>query len=119
MKIRITVAAALLVSFVGVMSAQPSRKTMRSTGRVMAVTTDSITIRPGNTTLTFAVDSSTKVVGKGVGTKTQALKAANKAPQITDLVDDNDSVIVEYQERDGGKLHANRIDVRAKGIKKP
>lgn len=119
MKIRIVVAFALLFCFAGAMSAQPSKKTMRSTGRVIAVAPDSITIKPGNTNLTFAVDTSTKVVGKGVGTKTQALKAANKSPQITDLVDEYDSVVVEYHDLGGGKLHASRINISVKGIEKP
>ena len=119
MNVRIAVAVALFFCFAGLASAQQSKKTMRSTGRVIALAADSITIKPGNTNLTFAVDTATKVVGKGVGTKTQVLKAANRSPQITDLVDEYDNVTVEYQDLGGGKLHANRIDVRVKGIKKP
>ena len=118
MKIRVVVVFACLFCFAAAMSAQSSKKTMRSTGRVIAVAPDSIKIRPGNTDLTFVVDTSTKVVGKGVGTKIQALKAANKSPQITDLIDEYDNVTVEYLDLGGGKLHANRIDVRGRRIKK-
>ena len=118
MKIRTLVVVTLLSFLASAMSAQESKKTMRATGRVVAITPDSITIKPGNTNLTFAVDTSTKVVGKGVGTKTQALKTANKPAQITDLVDENDSVIVAYHDVGEGKLQASRVDIRAKGIKK-
>lgn len=119
MKIRISVAIAIFFCLAGVLSAQQSKKTMRSTGRVISVAPESITIKPGNTNLTFAVDTSTKVVGKGVGTKTEALKAANKSPQVTDLVGEYDSVTIEYEEMGAGKLLAKRIDIRVKGTKKP
>ena len=119
MKVRFGIAIAIFFCLAGMLSAQESKKTMRSTGRVISVAPDSITIKPGNTNMTFAVDTSTKVVGKGVGTKTEALKAANKSPQITDLVDEYDSVVVEYEDMGGGKLHAKRIDIRVKGTKKP
>ena len=118
MKIRIAVVVALLFCLASAMPAQEPKKTMRATGRVVAIAPDSITIKPGNTNLTFAVDASTKVVGKGVGTKTQALKTANKSPQIADLLEENDSVTVAYHDLGDGKLHALRIDIRAKGIKK-
>ena len=115
---RIAVVAAVILCFAGSVAAEQSKKTMRSTGRVVTVAPDSITIKPGNDNLTFAVDSSTKVVGQGVGTKTQTMKAANKSPQITDLVEQYDNVTVEYEDTGGGKLLAKRIDVRVKGIKK-
>lgn len=119
MKIRLGLVLVLLFYTAGTATAQPSKKTLRSTGRVVTVTQDSLTIKPGNTNLTFAVDSTTKVVGKGIGTKTEALKAANKSPQITDLVEQHDNVTVEYQDMGDGKLRANRIDIRVKGTKKP
>ena len=118
MKIRIGVAIAMCFCLTGVQSAQQSGKTMRSTGRVATVAADSITTKLGSASLTFTVDGSTKVVGKGVGTKIAALKAANKPTQITDLVDEYDSVTVEYDDMGSGKLHARRIDIRMKGIKK-
>lgn len=118
MKIRTALALALLACLAGESLAQQSKKTMRATGRVTAVAADAITIKPGNDTLTLSVDSSTKVTGKGVGTKTRSLKAGNKAPQITDLVDVNDSAVVEYHDLGGGKLHAAQISIRAKAFKK-
>lgn len=119
MKIRVALALALFFCFTSTTLAQQARKTMRATERVMAVAADSITVKPGATTLTFAVDTSTKVTGKGVGTKARAVKAENKSPHITDLVDVNDSVIVEYHDLGNGKLHASEIRIRVKAFKKP
>lgn len=119
MDIRVAILCVLPFCIVSTAMAQSSKKTMHSTGRVMSVAPDSLTIKPGNTSMTFVVDATTKVVGKGVGTKTQALKAANKTPQITDFVEEYDSVTVEYQDMGGGTLHANRVDIRVKGTKKP
>jgi hypothetical protein len=64
-------------------------------------------------TMTFVIDSATKVIGKGVGTKTRALKAANKPVAITELVDELDSVAVKYQDV-SGRLHAREVDIKVK-----
>lgn len=110
----------LLVVSCGVVTtvAQQPGKTMRATGRVVAVDAESITVKPGNDTLTLAVDASTRVTGKGVGTKLRSLKAEKKVAQITDLVEENDSVIVEYRDLGNGTLRATRVDVRVKAFKK-
>ena len=44
--------------------AQEPGKTMRATGRVVALDAESITVKPGSDTLTLAVDASTRVDGK-------------------------------------------------------
>lgn len=118
MKIRIAVVTAVIVCVAAAAAAQQSKKTMRSNGRVISVAADSITIKPGMNDLTFAIDASTAVMGKGVGTKIRAMKAANQSAQVTDLVDEYDSVTVEYEDAGGGTLRAKRIDVRVKGFKK-
>lgn len=120
MKARLSLALALIVLSCSatITVAQESGKAMRVTGRVIAVTNDSITVRPGNDTITLAVDGSTRVTGKGVGTKTRSLKAEKKSVQITDLVEPNDSVVVEYRELGNGGLRATRVDVRVKAFKK-
>ncbi len=88
-------------------------KTLRATGRVIAITADSMTIRPGMKDLVFVIDKDTKVIGKGVGTKTRALTAANKPVTITELVEEVDSVAVKYQDL-SGNLHAREVDVKVK-----
>ena len=89
-------------------------KSLHATGRVTAIAADSITVKPGNSTLTFEVNSSTTVIGKGVGTKTRAMKAQGKSTAITDLVEQYDVVAVEYHDVGNGKLQATRIDIRSK-----
>lgn len=118
MRTRVSFTLALLFCVAGTLLAQQSGKTMRAVGRVTAVAQDSITVRPGATTLTFAVDASTKVIGKGVGTKTRAMKAQGKSPTITDLVDEYDSVTVAYRDLGEGKLHAAEVKINVKSFKK-
>lgn len=118
MKIRVAFALALLLCLGLATFAQQPPKTRRAAGRVMAVTPDSITVKPGAMTLALTVDSSTKVTGKGVGTKLRAMKAENRTPQITDLVDVNDSVVIEYHDLGEGKLHAVQIKIRVKAFNK-
>lgn len=89
-------------------------KSLHAMGRVTAIAADSITIKPGESTLTFEVNSSTTVIGKGVGTKTREMKGAGKSTAITDLVEQYDVVAVEYHDAGNGKLQAKRIDIRAK-----
>ena len=88
-------------------------KTLKSNGRVIAISSDSMTIRPGMETMVFVVDKATKVIGKGVGTKTRALTAASKPVVITELVEEFDSVVVKYQDLDG-KLHAREVEIKVK-----
>ena len=118
MKFYFAAAMLFVVCSAPALVAQQTSKTMRATGRVISVSADSITLRPGSETLTVSVDSSTRVTGKGVGTKVRAMKADNKAPQVSDLVAPNDSVVVEYRDSGSGALLATRIDVRVKAFSK-
>lgn len=117
---RLYSAAVILLVFCSAhaLIAQPTSKTIRATGRVVSVSADSITLRPGAQTLTLRVDSATRVTGKGVGTKIRSMKTDNKAPQVSDLVGPNDSVVVEYRDSGSGALLATRIDVRVKAFNK-
>lgn len=91
-------------------------KTLKANGRVIAISADSVTIRPGNTTMVFAVDKATVVKGKGVGTKTRALAAAGKPVAITELVEEFDSVTVKYQDV-AGKLLAREVEINMKRLR--
>ena len=118
MTFRLSLALGVVICLAGVAFAQEPAKTLRSVGRVIAVTQDSLTIQPGNSNLVLSVDASTKVVGKGVGTKIQALKREGRAPTITDLVDKFDSVNVKYVDAGGGKLRATEVNIKVKTILK-
>lgn len=98
--------------------AQERGKTLRATGRVTAVAQEAVTIQAGNTTMSFAVDTSTRVVGKGVGSTTRSLKAAGRPPAITDLVEPADSVTVTYIGTGDGRLHATQIKIEKKRFRK-
>lgn len=107
-----------MISLPGGLLAQDSAKTMRSNGRVIEISQDSLTIQPGNANLVFVVDNNTKVVGKGVGRKVQAIKREGRSPTITDLVDRLDSVVVKYVDIGGGKLRVTEVDIKAKAFAK-
>jgi hypothetical protein len=102
----------------GVTEAKPAAKTSNGTVKSLAgnVLTISGTSGGGATfSQTFAVDSTTKVIGKGVGT---AVAAKGGKDAITDLVKAGDKVSVSYQEA-GSTLHADeiRVTVKAGGTK--
>ena len=112
MKIRLAIALALLFCFVGTTVAQPSKKPMRAAGRVDTVTQDSITILAGGDKMMLGVDNATKVIGRGLGTKTRTMKAEGRSPTITELIKPSDSVVVTYVDAGEGKVRATEINVR-------
>ena len=93
-------------------------KVLNASGRVTAVSKDSITIQTSKQTLVIFVDSATKVVGKGVGSATSALKAQGRSPSVGDLVGEFDSVKVRYAETEAGRPRASEIRIVVKGFKK-
>lgn len=114
MRLRTAFVLIALMGIVANVGAQSGgAKTLKATGRVIAISADSMTIRPGMKDMVFVIDKDTKVIGKGVGTKTRALTAANKPVTITELVEEFDSVTVRYQDL-SGKLHAREVDINAK-----
>ena len=113
MKVHLAIALAMVVFAAGTTLAEQSKKSLRAAGRVDAVTQDSITIViGGRDKMTFVVDDATKVIGRGLGTKTQAIKAEGRSATIPDLVKPSDNVVVAYVEEGGGKLRATEINVR-------
>lgn len=112
MKMHLAVGLVFLFCFASVTGAQPSKKSLRAAGRVDAVTQDSITIVAGGEKMTLAVDSATKVIGRGLGTKTQKAKAEGRSPTITELVNPSDNVVATYVDAGEGKLRATEINVR-------
>jgi hypothetical protein len=90
----------------------------RANGKVTAVSATSLSISGsgggGSTfTQTFAIDSTTRVVGKGAGTA--SARGGGKVP-ITDLVSVGDSVTVSFR-KSADTLHATSVSVTMKGTK--
>jgi len=106
----------LLTGTLGVALSAQKPKAMMVQGKVTAVTNESLTISHGTDTMTFAVDSATKLVGKGIGTMANEKKAKNEALTIADGVATDDVVKVTYHEMDG-KMHAAQITVVQKNLK--
>lgn len=114
MRLRTALVIVALLGFVPGVSAQSGgAKTLKANGRVIAISADSMTVRPGMKDMVFVIDKDTKVTGKGVGTKTRALTAASKPVTITELVEEFDSVTVRYHDM-SGKLHARQVDINVK-----
>jgi hypothetical protein len=93
----------------GTAGAQPKTKTMSANGTVKSVSGDSLVVTANGKDMTFAIDGSTKFVGKGLGTKAAAGKLT-----ATDAVATNDRVRVAYHDM-GGTMHAATVTVTGKG----
>jgi len=76
-------------------------------GTAKDVSASSLTITSQGKDMTFTVDASTRVVGKGLGTATQT--TGGKAP-ITGLIKTGDEVTVTYHDMNG-TLHAANVHV--------
>jgi hypothetical protein len=87
-------------------SVQAADKTVA--GTVAAVSADSITVKGKDAEVKLSVDSKTKVVGTGMGTKNTKMKEEKKAPQIVDFVKTGDQVSVSY---DDTSKHATEVRV--------
>ena len=75
-------------------------------GTVAAVSSDSITIKAKDAEMKLVVDSKTRVVGTGVGTKEAKMKEEKKTPQIIDFLKAGDEVSAKY---DDASKHANEV----------
>jgi hypothetical protein len=97
---------------VGILAADAKSASERgrvvTNGTVVSVDGTSLTITAGAKEIKFALDSSTRFVGSGLGTKTEA--AGGKLKPM-DLVGKGDVVSVLYQDRAGSML-ATEVRVR-------
>ncbi len=102
---------ALCAAQVGVQAqSKAAGKAMSTTGTVKSVSGSSIVVAAKDgKDMTFAVDSSTKFVGKGLGTK-----SAKGPMTATDAVHEGDQVSVSYHDM-GGTMHAAQVRITAKG----
>jgi len=115
MKIRILFAipllAVALVAQPAAVSAQAKPKNqLLPNGTVKSVSATSLVVTTLGKEVTFTVDPKTKVVGKGVGTKSAA---KGGKPTIVDLLKEGDRVTITYQDM-GGTMHASTIEVAAR-----
>jgi type 1 fimbria pilin len=109
--------ALLLTGWAGGAFAAEKAKTMVAQGKVTAATNQSLTIEQGSQTLTFTVDGSTKLYGKGLSTMMREKKAKNESFAFTDGVTVDDLVKVVYHDVDG-KMHAAQVTVVQKSLAK-
>ena len=99
------------------MTATAAEKTKSSTvqGKVTSASGDSLTIAKGSESMTFTVDQTTKVLGKGLTTKSNEKAAQGQKMTLSDTVATGDMVSVTYHEMDG-KMHAGTVRVVQKAM---
>lgn len=85
-------------------------KTLTAVGTVSAVANDSLTVKAKAGEMTFAVDNDTRVIGRGMGTKSAELKGEKKPSVITEYVKVGDTVTVRYHDT-GTTKHAASVRV--------
>jgi hypothetical protein len=95
--------------------APPAPATKSARGTVKSVSASSLTVSDSSgKDWTFTVDSTTRVTGKGLGTKTAP--KGGKSP-ITELLASGDEVTVTYHDM-GGTMHAANVSVTKPALKK-
>ena len=87
-----------------------AKKDLLPNATVKSVSASSVVVTSVGKEITFSVDASTLVVGKGIGTKS---KAKQGKPSVVDLLKEGDRVTVTYADT-GGTLRASKIEVAAK-----
>jgi hypothetical protein len=104
--------AVLLVAAPAFAQTKAAGKTMTATGKVTAVTADSISVKGKDADWTFGVDNGTTVVAKGGSHKMAAMKADKKPTVVTEFVNVGDDVTVKYHDM-GATKHAATVTVRS------
>ena len=98
--------ALLLAAFASVPVDLQAAADKTVSGTVAAVSSDSITIKGKEAEMKLVVDSKTKIVGTGVGTKEAKMKEEKKSPQVVDFLKAGDEVSATYDET---SKHASEI----------
>jgi len=96
-------------------AAQTKPKAMTAQGKVTAVAGDTLTIAKGSESMTFTIDGTTKIVGKGLSTKTNEKAAAGQKMTLTDSVHNGDMVTVTYHDMEG-KMHASQAKITQQAL---
>lgn len=110
-RLLLLVVGVLLAAAPAFAQAKASGKTMSATGKVSAVSADSVTVKGKDAEWTFAVDKSTVVIAKGGSHKMAAMKADKKPTLITEFVNVDDDVSVKYHDL-GATKHAATVTIR-------
>ena len=95
--------------------AAPAGKAMTVQGKVTSATGDSLTVAKGSESMTFTVDGTTKIIGKGLTTKTNEKAAEGKKMTPVDAVGAGDMVTVTYHDM-SGTMHASQVKVTQKAL---
>ena len=93
--------------------APPSARSATASGVVTAVSNSSLTLKGSSGESTYTIDSGTRVVGTGLGTKAKEMVKAVAKTTITDLFQTGDTVRVRYSEADR-KASEVRLTKKAK-----
>lgn len=89
-------------------AAQKAKKQLLANATIKSLSASALTVTANGADSTFAVDSKTRVVGKGVGT---ASAAKGGKATITDLLKEGDHVTVTYT-GSGSAMHATLVEKR-------
>jgi len=96
--------------------AEEKPKSMTASGTVTAMTGSSLTVKTAAGDSTFSIDSKTKIIGTGLGTKSKEAAAEGKKQVLADVIGVGDSVSVTYHDVAGAK-HAAEVRLRQKAAK--
>ena len=110
---RLGLALAVVAAMLTPAAADDKGKTVQ--GKVTAVSSDSFTIAKGSESMTFTVDNTTKITGKGLTTKSNEKAAAGEKMTLSDSVATGDMVSVTYHDMDG-KMHAGAVKITQKAL---
>lgn len=107
--VRLALLAVAIQVLVWPIASASAKDKLAANATVKTVSTSSLTVTADGKDTTFAVNTKTRVVGKGIGTKGAA---KGGKPTIVDLIGQGDRVSVTYAE--GPSNVAKKVEVVAK-----